>query len=152
MKLAEALSIRADLQKKISQLKDRLKDNTKIQEGDVPTEDPNELWIELDSSLAQLESLIYRINVTNMHTLHNGKTLTKLIASKDILKLRVSSMREVLKHTSEREGRYGRLEIKYIRTIDVAELRRKVDSYSRQLRELEVEIQSLNCAVELLEE
>jgi hypothetical protein len=149
MKLAEALSIRADLQKRIAQLKSRLKDNSKIQEGDVPVEDPKELWIDLENSLAQLEYLIYRINVTNMHTLHNGQTLTKLIAVKDVLTLRVSVMREVLKHTSEREERYGRLEIKYIRTIDVAELRKQVDAYSKQLRELDIEIQSLNWAVEL---
>ncbi|MDR2809475.1 MAG: DIP1984 family protein, partial [Tannerellaceae bacterium] len=40
MKLAEALSIRADLQKRIAGLKERLKNSSKIQEGDVPFEDP----------------------------------------------------------------------------------------------------------------
>jgi hypothetical protein len=149
MKLAEALSIRADLQKRIAQLKDRLKNNSKVQEGDVPVEEPKGLWVELNDHLMQLESLIYRINVTNMHTVHNGQTLTKLIAVKDVLTLRVSLMREVLKHTAEREERYSRQEIKYVLTVDAAELRREVDSYSQQLRELDVEIQSLNWAVEL---
>jgi t-SNARE complex subunit (syntaxin) len=151
MKLAEALSIRADLQKRIAQLKNRLKDNSKVQEGDVPVEDPKELWIELDNYLTQLENLIYRINVTNMHAMHNGQTLTKLIAAKDILSMRVSLMHDVLKHTVEKEERYGRQEIKYVRTVDAAELRRRVDSYSRQLRELDVEIQSLNWTIELEE-
>jgi hypothetical protein len=149
MKLAEALSIRADFQKRIAQLKERLKDNSKIQEGDVPVEDTKELWIELDGNLTQLENLIYRINVTNMHTVHKGQTLTKLIAAKDVLTLRVSLMREVVKHTTEREERYGRQEIRYIRTVDVTELRQELDSYSRQLRELDLEIQSLNWTVEL---
>jgi hypothetical protein len=58
-------------------------------------------------------------------------------------------MRDVLKHAVEKEERYGRQEIKYVRTIDAAELRREVDSYSRQLRELDLKIQSLNWAVEL---
>jgi hypothetical protein len=151
MKLAEALSIRADLQKRIDQLEDRLKNNSKVQEGDVPAEDPEKLWIELDDNLTQLENLIYRINVTNMHTEHNGQTLTKLIAAKDVLTLRVSLMRDVLKHAEEREARYGRQEIKYIRTVDTADLRQKVDSYSRQLRELDIKIQSLNWAIELEE-
>ena len=151
MKLAEALGIRADLQKRVAQLKDRLKNNTKVQEGDAPLEEPAELWIELDNSLTQLENLIYRINVTNMHTVHNGQTLTKLIAAKDVLTMRVSMMREVLNHTSERGERYGRQEIKYVCTIDVAELRRKVDTFSRQLRELDLQIQSLNWATELEE-
>jgi hypothetical protein len=149
MKLAEALSLRADLQKRIAQLRERLKNNSKVQEGDIPVEDPNELWIELEDNLTQLEEIIYRINVTNMHSLHNGQPLTKLIAAKDMLTLRVSFMREVLKHTSEREDRFGRLEIKYVRTINAAELRRKADAYSRQLRELDVKIQSLNWVIEL---
>jgi hypothetical protein len=149
MKLAEALSIRADLQKKVSQLKERLKGNVKIQEGDVPAEDPKELFEELENNLAQLEDLIYRINLTNTDTVYKGSTLTGLIATKDILSLRVSLMREVLNHTVEREDRYGRQEIKYIRTVDVSELRKSVDSYSRQLRELDLEIQSLNWITEL---
>ena len=40
MKLAEALSLRADLQKRISQLEVRLKNNARIQEGEEPAEDP----------------------------------------------------------------------------------------------------------------
>jgi hypothetical protein len=58
-------------------------------------------------------------------------------------------MRDVFKHTVGREDRYGRQEIKYVSTIDAAALNREIDSYSRQLRELDVEIQSLNWAVEL---
>jgi hypothetical protein len=149
MKLAEALSIRADLQKRIAGLKERLKNSSKVQEGDVPVEETKELWIEVNNSLKHLEDLIYRINVTNMHTVHNGQTLTKMIAAKDVLALRVSVMRDVLEHTVEREDRYGRQEIKYVRTVDVAALNREVDSYSRQLRELDMEIQGLNWAIEL---
>jgi uncharacterized coiled-coil DUF342 family protein len=149
MKLAEALSIRADLQKRIAQLRERLKDSSKVQEGDEPVEDTKELFKELDNNLVELENLIYRINVTNLHAVHNGVTLTKMIAQKDVLTLRVSSLREVLKYVVEREERYSRQEIKYVCTIDVAELRREVDSYSRQLRELDLKIQSLNWAIEV---
>lgn len=51
MKLAEALSNRADLQRRISQLKGRLKDSAKVQEGDTPAEDVETLFLELDSCL-----------------------------------------------------------------------------------------------------
>ncbi len=54
MKLAEALSVRADLQRRISQLKSRLKDSSKIQEGDTPAEDVNDLYKELDDCLMQI--------------------------------------------------------------------------------------------------
>jgi hypothetical protein len=148
MKLAEALSIRADLQKRIAQIRERLKVNSKVQEGDKPTEDTKELYQELESNLVELENLIYRINVTNFNVVHNGVTLTKLMAKKDVLSLRVSLMREVLNYVNDRNERYTRQEIKYIRTVNVVELRQKVDSYSKQLRELDMEIQKLNWTVE----
>ena len=43
MKLAEALILRADCQKRIAQLKSRLLVNAKVQEGDAPAETPREL-------------------------------------------------------------------------------------------------------------
>ena len=150
MKLAEALSIRADLQKKISQLTIRLKDSAKVQEGDTPVENVADLEKELDECLTQLEELIYRINMTNVQTLHNGETLTRLIARKDILSMRVSLLRDVLKYATEKEDRYSRNEIRYVRTVDVNTLRKTIDGYSSQLRKLDLEIQSLNWTVELL--
>ena len=51
MKLAEALSIRKDLQKRIQQLETRIKSNVKVQEDEEPLEDPNELMKELHSFL-----------------------------------------------------------------------------------------------------
>ena len=40
MKIAEALILRADIQKRIAQLKVRLNNNAKVQENEEPTEDP----------------------------------------------------------------------------------------------------------------
>ena len=69
----------------------------------------------------QLDELTYRINHTNMQTVHERETLTRIIARKDMLTLRISVMRDVLKHVIEND-RYGRNEIKYIRTIDIPAL------------------------------
>lgn len=149
MKLAEALSIRADLQQKVCQLKGRLKDSAKVQEGDKPSENTEDLFKELDSCLVKMENLIYRINFTNMQTMHDGETLTKMIARKDVLNLRLSVMREVMKYMLETD-RYGRNEIKYVRTIDVTELHKKIDSYAKQLRELDLKLQELNWTTDLL--
>ena len=151
MKLAEALIIRADIQKRIAQLKGRLKDSAKVQEGDTPAEDVNELTNELDALLLQLEDLIYRINVTNMQTMHEGESLTHMMARKDVLTTRLGVMRELVAHVTESDTRYGRNEIKYVRTVDVAALRRSTDEYSKQLRELDTKIQGLNWTVDLVE-
>ena len=150
MKLAEALILRADLQKRISQLKGRLKDSAKVQEGDTPAEDLKELFEELDSNLKELEDLIYRINVTNMQTLHEGESLTRLMARKDVLNTRLSVLRELTAHVTESDTRYTRNEIRCVRIIDVAELRRTTNEYAKQLRELDTKIQSINWTVDLI--
>lgn len=148
MKLAEALSIRADLQRKVSQLKGRLKDSAKVQEGNKPAENTDDLFKELDSCLVKMEDLIYRINFTNIRTVHNGETLTQMIARKDVLNLRLSVMRDVMKNTLETD-RYGRNEIKYVRTVDVTELHKRIDTYAKQLRELDLKLQKLNWTTDL---
>ena len=149
MKLAEALSIRADLQSRIDQLKSRLKYCAKIQEGDQPSENVNELYKQLNECLSQFEVIVYRINRTNMQTVHEEETLTQMLARKDALKLRLTVMRDLLKHVVEND-RYGRQEIKYVRTVDVGELRKVTDNYSKQLRNLDMKLQSLNWSVDLI--
>lgn len=150
MKLAEALSMRADLQKNISQLTYRLKDSSKIQEGDEPAEKIEDLMAELDDALVRLENLIYWINETNSRTMYKGENITRMMARKDVLSKRVDVMREVLRHVTENETRYGRSEVRFVRMVDVAGLRKETDNYARQLRELDMEIQSLNWQTELV--
>lgn len=149
MKLAEALSLRADLQKRIAQLKERLKNNSKVQDGESPAEDPKELYPELERDLAQLEDLIFRINKTNMHAGEKGESLTRLLAKKDVLAMRLSILREIWKYASSNDVCFGRSEIRYIRNIDIPQQQKKIDSYSRELRLLEMQIQRLNWEIEL---
>lgn len=149
MKLAEALSIRVDLQNRIDQLKSRLKHSAKVQEGDQPSENVNELYKELDECLSQFEEIVYRINRTNMQTVHEGETLTQMLARKDTLKLRLTVMRDLLKHVVEND-RYGRHEIKYVCTVDVGELRKVTDNYSKQLRNIDMKLQRLNWSIDLI--
>lgn len=106
MKLAEALCVRADLQKRIMQIEDRLKSVVKIQEGDVP--------------------------------------ITRMIARKDALTLEVGTLLNVLKVAAEKESRYSRNEIKYVRTVDTVKLRKKIDSLSAELRKVDLKIQESN--------
>ena len=150
MKLAEALNQRADLQKRLAQLKDRLSNNVKVQEGDSPAEKPEDLFVELNASLKELESLIVRINKTNQETLWGGRTLTEIIAAKDVLSLHLSTLRAVLEDANVRSDRYSRNEIKFVRTIDVTELQKKVDSLSKELRELDSSLQQANWMTDLL--
>ena len=64
MKLATALAERSDIQNRINTISVRLDNNAKVQEGDVPAEDPKALMEELDRLIVRLEDLVARINLT----------------------------------------------------------------------------------------
>jgi hypothetical protein len=152
MKLAEALSLRKDLEKRISGLKDRLENVARIQEDEEPSENPEELMTELDRCLKQQEQLIFSINITNMKIVsEDGKIMTKLLAERDVLNKRISILRNTFDHASGSANRYCRNEIRMVSTIDVKPLRQKLDKYSQQYRLLDMQIQSLNFANDLIE-
>lgn len=149
MKLAEALNIRADLKKKIFQLKERLLRNSKVQEGEEPSENPEDLFLELNSNLAELEILIKKINKTNCKTFYGEKTISDLIAERDVLALNLSVKREFLKEASEKINRYSNTEVKILSTVNISEKQKEIDKLSKILRETDMKIQELNWTTEL---
>lgn len=94
------MSIRADLLKKVAQLKERIKESAKVQEGDEPCDNVEELYKELDEAVVQLEDLIYRINITNVQIVQDGESLTRLIANRDVLSMRVKALKEVVNYVA----------------------------------------------------
>lgn len=151
MKLAEALSLRAEMKTKTGQLALRLNQNAKVQEGEKPAENPYTLIEELNSVSDETEKLIKNINYTNCVTVENGVSLTDMIAERDILKKKISVMRAFLSRSGEVIDRYSNKEIKVHSTVDVAELQKKVDAMSKHLRELDMNIQRINWTVDLIE-
>ena len=151
MKLATALSERADIQRRLSQLQTRLNNNAKIQEGEEPAEEPKTLLKELNALLERLEWLMAKINLTNSATVIDGKSLTELLAARDCLAKRLGIMRSFLDSASAKTDRYSQKEIKIFATVKVSELQKKLDADSRALRQLDEQIQSLNWTTELIE-
>ena len=150
MKLAEALQLRGDLQKRMIQLSDRLMQNARVQEGEKPAEDPEALLVEYESCAGQLEELMARINRTNCETRTGEGTLTELLARRDCLKMRVKTYHDFLMAASSLTQRGMRTEIKVFSTVPVPEYRKKADVLSRQLRETDNAIQAANWTTELL--
>lgn len=120
MKIAEALALRADLQRRLEQLKQRLVRNARIQEGDAPEEDPAELQSELEKSARELTLLIQRINRTNAASRFGTGTLADSLAERDVLKIRYNAYRELANAASTAQGRTTRSEVKFISTVSVA--------------------------------
>ena len=150
MKLATALSERADLQSRIKELGGRLNNNAKVQDGEKPSENPNELLDELNKNFERLEELIARINNTNNETKSGDLTLTDLLAKRDCLKQKISIMRSFLNAASEKVSRYSKTEIRILSTVPVSELQKEVDRLSKELRETDEIIQGLNWTIELI--
>lgn len=141
MKLAEALALRADHQRRLAQLKQRLIKNARIQEGDTPEEDPGELQAELERLARELTELIQRINRTNAASPFGAGTLADALAERDVLKIRYNAYRELANAASTSQSRTTRSEVKFVSTVSVAAIQRKADDLAREYRELDTRIQ-----------
>ena len=152
MKLAEALNLRSSLMDQVQQLSNRLEDCVRIQEGDIPVETPEDVVMELDRKLSELYHLVYLINLTNLRTKDNGKSITELLAERDRLSRRTRILSGALNRLTERESRYHSTEIKYVRTVNPIDFRKLLDESSAALRQLNLRIQMLGWNCELIEE
>jgi hypothetical protein len=152
MKLAEILVLRADVQKRIAQMRTRLQQSALVQEGEQPPENPQELLAELNALLNQLGELIARINHANLQTrLPDGTTITDALAQRDVLTLRHSIISGLADTAAARIERYGRSEIRKVSTVNVAELRNQLNDIARERRELDTAIQATNWATDIPE-
>lgn len=149
MKLAAALSERSELQKRLSELGNRLNNNSKVQEGEEPSESPEELVEELNRVTDRMEELITKINLTNSRTIKDGKTITEYLAHRDCLKSKIQIMRNFLDNASNKVSRMTHSEIRIKSTVPVPEIQKKVDMLSKELRETDELIQEVNWTTEL---
>jgi hypothetical protein len=153
VRIGEALSKRADVQKRIAQLGARLQASAVVQEGDSPPEDPARLLAELNELTAELEVLITTINLTNaVSRLESGQIVTAALARRDVLATRQSVLRSAVEAVAQTQARYSRSEIRLTRQIDVAALRKELDDLAREQRELDTAIQQYNWTADLIED
>ncbi len=151
MKLAEALILRADCQRRIEQLRQRLLRSAKVQEGEQPPENPQQLMAELETAIAQMTALIQQINKTNAQTAFQSGFLSDALAERDTLMLKRNAYDALVEAASIRQERYSRSEVRFISTVEIAAVQRQVDDLSRRYRELDSQIQSLNWQTDLIE-
>ena len=150
MKLAEALLLRGDMQKKLASLRERVVRNGLVQEGSKPLEDPNALLAEASALIGELENLVTEINVANLaNKLPDGRTLTAAIAHRDSLIQRHALLQAAIGATQKEPDRYSVREIKWIAAVDVSKLQKQSEDLAKQVRELNGKIQETNWKVEL---
>ena len=150
MRIGEALTRRADLQRRAAQLGERLRASAVVQEGDKPPEDPQALLGELDEIASELQRLIGAINATNAASrLPDGRTVTEALAHRDVLALRIGVLRTAAEALAQAQARYSRSEIRLVRQLDAAALRSDIDALARERRELDTQIQEHNWTTDL---
>jgi len=152
MKLAEALLLRSDLQKKLLSLQQRIHKNVLVQDGDTPSEDPEQLIDEAILVNKQLFQLIQKIHQTNAQAqANNGKALLDILNQRDQLTAEHRIIQQAIDNTQKDTDRYSVREIKWIKAVSVSKLQKQADEISQSLRLINLEIQASNWQIDLRE-
>ncbi|MCU4481127.1 DIP1984 family protein [Acinetobacter ursingii] len=152
MKLAEALLLRSDLQKKLLSLQQRIHKNVLVQDGDTPSENPEQLIDEAVLVNKQLFQLIQKIHQTNAQApANNGKALLDILNQRDQLTAEHRIIQQAIDNTQKDTDRYSVREIKWIKAVSVSKLQKQVDEISQNLRLINLEIQASNWQIDLRE-
>jgi len=150
MKLAEALLLRSEYQKKIENLQSRIHANIKVQENDSPHEDPQGLIEETFDLTEQLCALIKKINAcNNTATLPNGLTISEAIVERDMLMKKRNILSSITMMAQNRDYRLTHSEVRMNVIVSVEEMQKQIDTISQRFRELDTQIQGANWTTEL---
>lgn len=145
MKLAQALMERADLQRRLAQLNQRLQQNAQFQEGETPAENPADLLADYRRTAQALMRLIVAINRANhVATLADGTLMVAALAERDRLQAEHSVLVKLADAATPEQSRYSRSEIRMLPAVSVKEIRREADQVAKRCRELDVQIQEAN--------
>lgn len=150
MKLAEALLLRADIQKKLASLRERINRNTVVQEGEHPAEDPTALLEQAMVLTDQLKTLVFRINQANLEgKTATGRSLTDVLAERECLIQKHAIIQAAATSAAKPPERYGVKEIRWVKTVDVASLQGQADEFAKAIRLINGEIQAANWQIDI---
>lgn len=152
MKLAEALILRGDQQKKIISLRQRIQANAQVQEGETPSEDPNDLLKQAIIVSGELHKMILRIHRTNAQSvLPDNRSLLDVLIERDALSEQHKILTAAIENARREVSRYSAREIKWTTSLSVADLQKRADEIAIKLRDLNIKTQAANWQVELLD-
>lgn len=151
MKLAEALLRRADMQKKLASLKSRIAENVKVQDGDTPNENPNELLLQANQVMSELYALIDHIHRTNaIAVMPDGSTMLSTLVKRDELAERHRLLQTAIDNAKTEGYRYSYREIKWQKVIEPVKLQKQADDIAVKLRNLNIQLQAANWQIDLV--
>ena len=150
MKLAEALMERKASKTKMDALRQRIYQNAQIEQGGQPTEAPLPLLEELAEEARRFQSIVARINATNVAAcLPDGTPLAEAVLRRDMLRYLHLTVTNLAAKAMPSQDRYSAREIKNAPAVPPAELHQRADALAKELRLLDAAVQQANWLVEL---
>ena len=155
MKLAEALVEKKNLSARIGELQSRYIAAAVIEENTTPDETAEELLTSLVAAFARWEELTVAINLTNNQILVGEITMMQALAHRDILKSQISNFNSIASSIRQRNHAHNRYyntdgpKMVVAEGVDVKYFIKLADDLSKELRELDLQIQAANWANEL---
>lgn len=150
MKLAEALLLRRDLEANLTAMKQEILANALIQEGDSFDISLEELLQDYQKTNEEFSQLVVKINQRNSSAIlyDSDKLIVEALEERESLRREHGLFNETIEAASDIR-RFGRNEIRMVRTVDTKELTKKMNEISKKLRELDGKIQQTNWLVDL---
>ena len=154
MNIIEAIALKKDLESQIESLGNRYVANLTVAHGKSPHEDPKKLMKEMDTCVAQLNDLCYRIDAADLSVKnYDGKTLIELIVEKKSTEGRLEILRRALNEVTFGScydyGCTSTRDLDFDTVIDIETISKQVDECAEKLRKLTSEIEKLNVATEI---
>jgi hypothetical protein len=150
MKIAEALILRSDLNKKLLSLRQRIGSYSVVQEGQTPHEDPVVLIKQAVGVIDELREMMVSIDRANQRaTIADGITIAEALAKRFAYLQQHSMLTGAIEGSKKEPDRYSAREIKWIATIDVAGTQKQIEDLAKKIRDLNIKIQEANWKAEL---
>lgn len=157
MKLAEALQLRKELSKAISELRSKISKSLILQEGNTPLYKVDEKYDELVVKNNELSKLIASINYTNnISKIQDGalgitkaETISEALISRDCLQKRLELAKTIVGKGKD-DQLESKDEVRFMPFVDVGFYDTKADELQNQLQDLERKLQMINWHVDLI--
>ena len=152
--LAEALNVRASLNIKLGDLRNRIDNNIYISNGNDPYEDAQELLNKAIEVSKELENLVNIINQTNNNTkfeseIYSG-TLSEALTHRDTLTQQIKTISQALDSIPSNKRSFFEDRTNGRVLLSVSGLRERKDEFATKLRKLDTDIQKANWSTDLL--
>ena len=142
MKLAEAMKEKSRMKKKITDLRERLERAAQAETD--PEESPKNLLLDLEETLRRMGRLAAAIYRTNDLVKAGGKTMTRLICTRDTLFFRQELYKNLSRLAENSENPAPA-------DLSIPELKNKAERVKEEIRSLNDLIQKTNWVTDLIE-